>query len=71
MPGAVPVTSTAALNNATLPYALALADNGLAALSDDPGFREGLNVHRGMLTYGPVGEAQGLDVIDPTTALSH
>lgn len=70
MPGAVPVTSTAALNNATLPYALALADKGLAALNDDPGFLEGLNVHRGMLTYGPVGEAQSLEVVDPATALS-
>ena len=70
MPGAVPVTSTAALNNATLPYAISLADKGLAALHDDPGFMEGLNVHAGQLTYAPVAEAQGLDYVDPVTALA-
>ena len=48
MPGAVARTSTMALNNATLPYALALADKGWkAALSDDAGLRNGLNVHAG------------------------
>lgn len=69
MPGAVPVTSTAALNNATLPYAIALADNGLSALTADAGFLAGLNVHGGQLTNQPVGEAQGLPWVDPATAL--
>lgn len=46
MPGAVPVTSAHALNNATLQYGLALADRGLKALADEPHLRNGLNVHR-------------------------
>ena len=49
MPGAVPQTSTYALNNATLPYVMSLADLGFqAALARDPGFAMGLNVHAGM-----------------------
>src|SRR4051795_11571089 len=56
MPGAVPVTSTFALTNATLPYALALADRGLAALEDDPVLRSGLNVADGRVTHPAVAE---------------
>ncbi|MEQ8495304.1 MAG: alanine dehydrogenase, partial [Gammaproteobacteria bacterium] len=60
MPGAVPRTSTLALNNATLPYVLALADKGVArALADDAGLAEGLNVHDGRLTNRVVAEALG------------
>ncbi|MGA2925191.1 MAG: alanine dehydrogenase [Solirubrobacteraceae bacterium] len=58
MPGAVPVTSTRALTNATLPYVRALATLGVdAALAADPGFAKGLNVKAGEITYGPVAEA--------------
>jgi alanine dehydrogenase len=60
MPGAVPLTSSHALNNATLPYGLAIAGNGLAALAADPGLRAGLNVHRGKITHAAVAEAIGL-----------
>ena len=52
MPGAVPKTSTYALNNVTLPFALNIADKGVTqALLDDPHLRNGLNVHSGKLTY--------------------
>jgi alanine dehydrogenase len=58
MPGAVPITSTYALTNATLPYALALADHGVdAALARDPGLALGLNVRGGEITYAAVAEA--------------
>lgn len=61
MPGAVARTSTFALNNVTLPFALALADKGWRqALGDDPHLRAGLNVHEGRLTCQPVAEAHGL-----------
>ena len=61
MPGAVARTSTFALNNATLPFVLALADKGWRqAIMDDPHLRSGLNVHAGQLTCRPVAEAQGL-----------
>jgi alanine dehydrogenase len=61
MPGAVARTSTFALNNATLPFALALADKGWKqALRDDPHLREGLNVCAGKLACAPVAEAHGL-----------
>lgn len=60
MPGGVARTSTFALTNATLPFALALADKGYKkALSDDVHLREGLNVHKGKLTYKAVAEALG------------
>ena len=71
MPGAVPRTSTYALNNATLPYTLALADHGPAdALLADPYFLGGLNVCGGMLTETHVAEAQGLEYVDPAEALT-
>jgi alanine dehydrogenase len=60
MPGAVPLTSSHALNNATLPYGLAIAGEGLAAVAADPGLRAGLNVHRGKITHAAVAEAIGL-----------
>jgi alanine dehydrogenase len=60
MPGAVPITSTYALTNATLPYVLALADNGLGAVARDPGLRLGVNVAVGQVTHAAV--AQSLDM---------
>jgi alanine dehydrogenase len=61
MPGAVPFTSTFALSNATLPYALALANKGWkTALKDNAALRNGLNVHDGALYYRAVGDAHGL-----------
>jgi alanine dehydrogenase len=60
IPGAVPNTSTYALNNATLPYVLALADKGWrAALQDDPHLRNGLNLCEGKVTHPAVAEALG------------
>ena len=60
MPGAVPVTSTFALTNATLPYVLALADNGVKeAIARDPGLRPGVNVAAGKATHPAVAEATG------------
>ncbi|HZL48470.1 MAG TPA: alanine dehydrogenase [Solirubrobacteraceae bacterium] len=61
MPGAVPITSTYALTNATLPYVLALAEHGVEdALEHDPGLRMGLNVRGGEITYPAVAEALGV-----------
>jgi len=60
MPGGVARTSTHALANATLPYLLALADKGWRrALTEDPGFRNGLNVHAGRITHAAVAESLG------------
>lgn len=70
MPGAVPRTSTFALNNVTLPYALALADRGVkSALLSVPHFLPGLNVHRGVITNEPVAEALQLDYVAPEDIL--
>lgn len=70
MPGAVARSSTLALNNATLPYVLALADKGFpGALRDDPGLRAGLNTHHGRLTCPPVAAALGLEWIEATQAI--
>jgi alanine dehydrogenase len=61
MPGAVPRTSTYALNNATLPFTLALADKGWRkALADDPHLKNGLNIAAGKVTYKAVAKALGL-----------
>jgi alanine dehydrogenase len=60
MPGAVPVTSSHALNNATLPFGLALANHGFAAVTQNPHLRAGLNVHRGRITNKAVAESLGL-----------
>jgi alanine dehydrogenase len=71
MPGAVARTSTFALNNATLPYVLALADKGpQSALRDDPHLRAGLNIHAGRVTYRAVAEATGLAFTEATVALA-
>ena len=70
MPGAVPVTSAHALNNATLHYGLALADRGLKALADEPHLRNGLNVHRGRITNRAVAEALGYEMIEAKAALA-
>ncbi|HEY7932606.1 MAG TPA: alanine dehydrogenase [Solirubrobacteraceae bacterium] len=60
MPGAVPITSTYALTNATLPYVIALAEAGIdRALDEDPGLRMGVNVRDGRITYQAVAEALG------------
>ncbi|MGI9197931.1 MAG: alanine dehydrogenase [Candidatus Nanopelagicales bacterium] len=65
MPGAVPHTSTYALTNVTLPYAVQLADHGWrGALARDPSLRLGLNVHEGAIAYGAVAEAFGLEHVD-------
>jgi alanine dehydrogenase len=66
MPGAVPLTSSHALNHATLPFGLALADHGLAALARNPHLRAGLNVHRGKITHKAVAESLGLGFDDPS-----
>ena len=60
MPGAVPITSTHALTNATLPYAIALADHGVAeAIGAIPGLRPGVNVAAGKVTHPAVAEGVG------------
>jgi alanine dehydrogenase len=64
MPGAVPITSTNALTNATLPYAVALADHGVAdAIRRDPGLRLGVNVAGGKVTHPAVAEGVGADYV--------
>jgi alanine dehydrogenase len=70
MPGGVPRTSTFALNNATLPFVLALADKGAKrALLDDPDLLNGLNLHAGQVTHVAVAEALGLAYVEPRRAL--
>jgi alanine dehydrogenase len=62
MPGAVPITSTKALTNVTLPYVEAIADHGLAeAVARDPALARGVNVLDGKVTYEAVADAHGLD----------
>ncbi len=71
MPGAVPITSTYALTNATMPFVVKLADQGVAgALGADAGFLAGLNVAGGELTYAPVARDQGLACTEPKEALA-
>lgn len=70
MPGAVPVTSAHALNNATLHYGLQLADKGLKAIAEDRHLRAGLNVHRGRVTNGPVADALGYESVAPEAVLN-
>jgi alanine dehydrogenase len=70
MPGAVPITSTHALTNATLPYALALADHGVAeAIQRDPGLRPGVNVAAGKVTHQAVAEGVGMEYVPVEEAL--
>ena len=71
MPGGVPRTSTFALNNATLPFTLALADKGWKkALADDRHLLAGLNVCEGHVTYEAVAKTLGYAYVDPSTMLS-
>jgi len=70
MPGAVPITSTYALTNATLPYALALAGKGVAAaISDDPGLLAGVNVASGLVTHAAVAAGVGSEYVPAPEAL--
>ena len=70
MPSAAARTSTIALNNATLPFTLALANKGYRkALAEDPHLKNGLNVAGGKVTYKAVAEAHGLDYLAPEEAL--
>jgi alanine dehydrogenase len=71
MPGAVPRTSTAALNAVTLPRVLAIASKGVyRALADDPHLRNGLNVANGMVTDRAVAQDLGYEYLDPMEALA-
>jgi len=71
MPGAVARTSAFALNNATLPFTLAIADNGVKrALQEDAHLRAGLNIYQGQVTYGAVAESTDLTFTDPATLLA-
>jgi alanine dehydrogenase len=71
MPGAVPRTSTFALNNATLPFILSIVKHGVRdALLQDTHFLNGLNVHQGMITYGPVAKELEYDYIPALDALN-
>jgi alanine dehydrogenase len=64
MPGGVPITSTKALTNATLPYVEAIAEHGLAeAVARDRSLARGVNVLEGKITYEPVAEAHDLDYV--------
>ena len=70
MPGGVPRTSTFALNQATLPYLVKLANNGYQkALSEDKNFLAGLNVHKGDVTYKAVADVFGHEFVDPTKVI--
>ena len=71
MPGGVPRTSTLALTNATLPYALQLANKGWKqALKDNPALLKGLNVAQGKVTYAGVAEAFGMEFHEPAQFLN-
>ncbi|QRM32827.1 hypothetical protein JO965_26050 (plasmid) [Microvirga sp. VF16] len=60
MPGAVPLTSSHTLNDATLPFGLGLANKGNSAVAENRQLRNGLNIHRGQLTYKAVADSLGL-----------
>ena len=71
MPGAVPHTSTLALNNATLPYVRTIADKGLKqSLREDPGFAAGLNVYAGRITHPAVAAALGKTFTSPMDCIA-
>ncbi len=71
MPGAVPITSTYALTNATMPYVLHLASAGVArAVAESPGLKLGVNVAAGQVTYEPVADAVGVTCVDVDGALA-
>jgi alanine dehydrogenase len=69
MPGSVPLTSSHALNNATLPFGLAIARQGARAILADPHLRDGLNVHRGAITHPAVARSLELAYKDPTALM--
>jgi len=70
MPGAVPITSTAALTNATIPYVIHLASSGVAgAITENPGLKLGVNVAGGQVTYAPVADAVGVPCASVDDAL--
>ena len=69
MPGAVPATSSHALNHATLPFGLALAAHGEQAMVHDVHLRRGLNIHRGQVTCEPVAQALGTPYASAESAL--
>lgn len=70
MPGAVPRTAAIALNNATLPYVIRLADQGLSILRHDQGFMAGLNVAQGHVTHPAVAQALGYQFKAPAAVLA-
>ena len=70
MPGAVPLTSSYALNNATLPFGLALAEKGLRALAENAHLRAGLNIHSGQVTNKAVADSLGLTFVPPEQAVA-
>jgi alanine dehydrogenase len=71
MPGAVARTSARALNNATLPFVLDLANKGyVQALIDDPHLMAGLNIHKGHVTYEAVARDLGMDFVPPAEAIA-
>ena len=71
MPGGVPMTSTLALNVATLPFVLKLAKDGYKdALASDANFLAGLNVCQGNVTYKAVADDLGLEFVDPSRAIN-
>jgi alanine dehydrogenase len=70
MPGAVPHTSTYALTNVTLPYAVALANKGVRAAVEDPALALGVNTVGGKVTNEPVAQAHGLDYVPVAQALA-
>ena len=71
MPGAVPITSTYALTNATMPYVLEIAHHGVyGAVARTPGLQLGINVVAGQVTYPPVAEAVGVPAADVDEALA-
>ncbi|HEY2637333.1 MAG TPA: alanine dehydrogenase, partial [Solirubrobacteraceae bacterium] len=70
MPGAVPITSTYALTNATMPYVVHLASDGVhRAVAENAGLKTGVNVAAGQVTYEPVAEAVGVDYVPVDEAL--
>jgi alanine dehydrogenase len=70
MPGGVPRTSTLALNNATLPFLVKLANKGYQkALGEDKNFLAGLNVHKGDVTYKAVADVFGYEYVNPNSVV--
>jgi alanine dehydrogenase len=71
MPGAVPITSTYALTNATMPYVIDIANKGaVKAMNDSPGLKLGVNVAGGAVTYAPVADAIGVPYVPVDEALA-